>query len=442
MVSSYRIAYARAANDEERSAIERLLTGLGSGPVAHDPVNRTFAVELTGDDTSAGLARVRTQLEPVSAQIVAVSKQREAKDLAVSQKWNLAFTNMIRESNQAAWGNWDLNTSIRAGAVGILNPETGSFTYVATIPNASILEDVLYQSWQLESSSVSFSESEVDFKGGYKDPSSGLEVKVGLDVAWSFASANLIVSRATLSGRSMVDNFGVLLDKKHEWDWMLAQAKSVNYANADGILQGFGLITSVANCIGGINIGSIEEKSTFSLVGSVDGVKAMTGGGEASAGVKGSYKEKKESKAFESRTWPVAHDSVAPNAGEVALSYQFASFNGKTIMPTWIGRIGDFTITFDNAHGGTYIGRCYVDYSIPQQSARVSRYTSVSGGRVDSIGGIPLDAYDLKIHVDFAAGGDSYFSVPSPLTEWLNGSCTIDLSGVWPWGSKAVKRAT
>lgn len=442
MDRSYSIAYAHAANSEQCSAIERILTGLASRPVTHDPIDRTFVIELPGEDASAVLAQVRTQLEPVSSQIVAVAEKRENKDLAVSQKWNLAFTNMIRESNQAAWGNWELNTSIRAGAVGILNPETGSFTYVATIPNASILEDILYQSWQLESSSVSFSESEVDFKGGYKDPSSGLEVNVGLDVAWSFASANSIVSRATLSGRSMVDNFGVLLDKDHQWDWMLAQAKSVGFANADGIVQGFGLITAVSNCIGGINIGSIEEKSTFSLVGSVDGVKAMTGGGEASAKVKGSYKEKKESKAFSSFTWPVANNSVAPNAGEVALTYQFASFNGKTIMPTWIRRIGDFTITFDNAHGGTYIGRCYVDYAIPQQSARVSRYTSVSGGRVDSIGGIPLDAYDIKIHVDFAAGGDSYFSVPSPLTEWLNGTCTVDLSGVWPWGSKAEMRAT
>lgn len=442
MSNGYCVTYANAADDKDLSAIENKLGDLTSGLISHDPANRTFSFELDGDDVAAGVAQVRTHLAPVSAHVVTVAQQPEVKELGVSEKWNLAFTNMIRQTNQAAWGNWDLNPAIRPGAVGFINTDTGSFTYVATVPNAKILEDILYQSWQLESSSVSFTESEVDFKGGYKDPSSGLEVKVGLDVAWSFSTANSIVSRATLSGRSMVDDFGVLLDKQHEWDWLLATAKSVNYANAQGILQGFGMITSVANCIGGINIGSKEEKSSFSLVGSVDGVKAMTGGGEASVGVKGSYKEKKESKAFDSRTWPVAHDTVAPNSGEVALSYQFVSFNGTTMLPSWIGRIGNFTITFDNAHGGTYIGRCYVDYAIPQQTARVSRSTTVSGGRVDSIGGIPLDAFDLKIHVDFAAGGDEYFSVPSPIVEWLNGSCTVDLSGVWPWGSKAVLRAT
>lgn len=442
MNARYSVTYTIAAGDAERSAILKLLSGLESAEILHNADDRAFAVQLECDDQGAGAMRLRSHLEPVSGSIVAITAMGEDKGLEVSEKWNIAFTNMIRESNQAAWGNWELNPAIRAGAVGYINTDTGTFNYVATIPNANILEDELYQSWQVESSSVAFSESEVEFKGGYKDPSSGLEVKVGLDVAWSFASANSIVSRATLSGRSMVDNFGVLVDKDHEWDWLLKLAKSVNYANADGIVQGFGLITSVTNSIGGINIGSIEEKSTFSLVGSVDGVKAMTGGGEASAGVKGSYKEKKESKAFNSHTWPVAHDTVAPNSGEVALTFQFASFNGTTIMPSWIRRIGDFTITFDNAHGGTYIGRCTVEYSIPQSPNRVSRYTSVSGGRVDSIGGIPLDAFNIKIHVDFAAGGDSYFSIPSPLVEWLNGTCTVDLSGVWPWGSKAVIRAT
>jgi hypothetical protein len=59
---------------------------------------------------------------------------------------------------------------------------------------------------------------------------------------------------------------------------------------------------------------------------------------------------------------------------------------------------------------------------------------------VHTIDGIPLEATDLKIKIHFRAGDDFYFSVPLPLALWLTGQCTIDLSGVWPWGSKAVIR--
>jgi hypothetical protein len=41
-----------------------------------------------------------------------------------------------------------------------------------------------------------------------------------------------------------------------------------------------------------------------------------------------------------------------------------------------------------------------------------------------------LNATDLNIHVDFAAGGDNYFAVPLPIAAWLTGQCTIDLTGV------------
>jgi hypothetical protein len=218
---------------------------------------------------------------------------------------------------------------------------------------------------ELESASTSFSESGVEFEGGYLDPSSGTEVKVGLQAAWTFDSANSIVSRATLSGRKSVDDFGGRLDKAHAWEWLLAKAKSVGYANEAGIIQGFGVITAATTSIGGINIGPIEDKSSFSIVGSVDGVTAMAGGGNGAAGIKGSYKEEKESKSFDSHTWPVAHNSVAPGTGEVALTYLFTTFDGTAIMPTWARRIGNFTIAFDNAHGGTYVGRCYGEYSVP-----------------------------------------------------------------------------
>jgi hypothetical protein len=441
MTDGYIVTYTSDTDETTASGIERLLRQIDAEGVTHNRSHRRFFANPKSGDI-ADAHELRRHLAPVSEALVSILPFRADKDQTVSNRWNVAFTNMLRETNSSAWGNWDLNPSIRAGAVGILDPDTGSFTPVATLAEAVIIENTAYQSWELESESASFSESEIEFEGGYFDPSTNTEVKVGLEASWSFASANSIVSRGTISRRAWVDDFGVLLDKDHFWDWFLAKAKSVGFANDRGVIQGFGMITSTTNCIGCLNIGSIEDKSSFSLDGSVSGVTAMTGGGKASAGVKGSYKDKRESKAFNSHTWPVATNSVEPGAGEVALTYQFTTFDGTTIMPTWARRIGNFTINFDNGHGGTYIGRCRVQYSVPGGTDPVVQDVSVPGGQSGRIGNIPINAYDLNIHIDFMAGGDSFFDVPSPVTEWLTGACTIDLGGVWPWGSTANLRVS
>lgn len=95
---------------------------------------------------------------------------------------------------------------------------------------------------------------------------------------------------------------------------------------------------------------------------------------------------------------------------------------------------------FDNTHGGTYIGRCEVDYNVSGTTDRIRQSVVVPGAQVGSVDGIPLDAFDVKIHVDFEDGGDGYFETQSPSVDWPTGQCTIDLSGVWPWGSHAVMR--
>jgi hypothetical protein len=356
----------------------------------------------------------------------------------IDNRWNIAFTSIIRQTDLAAWGNWTLNPAVTPGAVGFIEAETGSFTPAATIPHARIINLAAPEEWAVESSSVHKFETDIQFKGKYLDPSSGTEVTAGLDIGWTFAQEGSIVSNGTNTGVAMVDEFGLLM--ADQYPWLLHEARSVDMATDAGITQGFGMITQVRLCTGGINLGSLDAQSTFSITGSVDGVNAMTGGGTASAGVKGSYKETNESKAFERRLWPAEANTAA--ATEIGISYQFASFDGSLLMPTWIGHLNGFAVVFDNAHGGTYIANCSVSFDTPGSTKPTTLTTSASGGYTRTIDGIPLDATNLKITVDFEAGGTFHFKWALPIATWITGQRTIDLSGVWPWGSHAKVRET
>lgn len=48
----------------------------------------------------------------------------------MSNKWNRTFSELIRRSRPAYWGNWALNSQIRPGAVGFVDPESGDFKSV------------------------------------------------------------------------------------------------------------------------------------------------------------------------------------------------------------------------------------------------------------------------------------------------------------------------
>lgn len=438
MANDFVIHFSSNANFNQIVAVENELRAIGPGPIRIDHQDSCFFATLEWGTTSKQLGNLKGKLNDVARIITAVDVD-DSKDQILPtdvRYWNNAFTDLIRQTTQTAWGNWTLNPAVVPGAVGILDPVTGSFTHVATIPNATIKKLTGAEAWAIESSSVRKTESEVKFEGGYKDPSSGLEVKVGLDVAWTFGKEGSIVSNATLTGLTMVDDFGTLM--KDEFNWLLEKAGSVNRRSKDGIVQGFGMITHVRPCAGAVNIGSLNENSSFSLVGSVDGIDAMTGGGEVSASVEGSYKETQQSKAFESHMFPTAPNTAA--SGDIGIMYQFATFHGKTIMPTWIRPLNGLRVIFDNAHNGTYIADCTVEYSVEANPEQITQQTSVPGGQVHTIDGIPLDAIDLTVKIHFRAGGDRQFSFALPVAEWLTGQCTIDLGGVWPWGAKADVR--
>ncbi|MBB2156844.1 hypothetical protein [Gluconacetobacter diazotrophicus] len=351
-----------------------------------------------------------------------------------TKNWNIVLTNIIRRTNLYAWGNWSLNPGVQPGAVGTIDPDTGIFSQVTTLSDLKITDLPASENWAVNDSSVRRQQTDVDFAGGYQDPTTSMKVNTGLKVSWEFAKEGSISSNATLVSRRSVDDFGIVL--RDRFAKLLDIAKSINYATPDGkgIQQGFGVVTHTHEAIGGANIASLNQSSTFSLTGSVDGIRAMTGGGTVQGNLKGSYKEFQETKAFESHLWPAQDNTAAKTL--IPLSFQFASFDGRTIMPTWIKPIHSFSVNFDNQHGGTYIGRCKVKYNSASEGPG-EKSTTVPGGQQHTISGIPLDATNLEIKVDFAAGSDFVFKVPSPILEWKTGTCTVDMSGVWPWGSHA-----
>lgn len=429
-MNTYRIYFSENAKPEKINDLKNVLQGFKPSSLTLDTNNNSL--EVTLEMTSKQLHHKLLQ----ASDIYVATRATLGRDGIDNTYWNRALTSLIRNTTQTAWGNWTLDPSVVPGAVGYLNPATGTFTRYAMLPQFKRVDLSAPQAWVAENSSIHQTQSEVKFEGGYKDPSSGVTVNTGLKVDWTFERRGSVTSNATLSGLSLVDNFGEAMSS--QFDWLHELAKKYNHVTKDGIAQGFGMVTHVQTCRGATNIGSLSDDSSFSMTGSLDGMAAMTGAGKIDGKVEGSYKEVNKSKAFESRMFPTESNSAAP--GEVGLVYQFASYQGRQFFPTWIQKVDNLSVVFDNSHGGTYIGNCKLEYSVPNGASRVSREVTAPGGQVRSIGDIPLDAFDLEISVHFTAGDDFSFVIYQPIARWLTGQCTVDLRGVWPWGSEAKIR--
>lgn len=106
--------------------------------------------------------------------------------------------------------------------------------------------------------------------------------------------------------------------------------------------------------------------------------------------------------------------------------------------------MADFTsmsVTFDNRHGGTYIGNCSVSYLVPGSTQPLVQRVMVSGGQQATVDCIPVTASNMEIEVDFVAGSDdTKIAVADPAASWPNGKCVVDLRGVWPGQPSATLR--
>ena len=349
--------------------------------------------------------------------------------------WNAQFTQMIRKTNQAYWGNWSLSSEIRPGAVGIVDPGTGHFKLIASgIPDVgegNFLSRRVSSDWNAMTSDVSRTETEVDLKGEATDPETGVTLKAGLKVEWKFGREGSMVSKCALDSESVLNDPDVVLGKHLDW---LAERAAQSGMGSDGhIAQGFGVVTSVLYARSGINVGSMAADNTFSITGSVAGVQKLLG--EASG--KGSFTSTSASRSVDKHMWP-SESGVLPDES-VPLAFTFASFDGRLLLPRWITHIGSYQLVIRNTHGGTYIVDGKLEYDTPR--GRRSNEVRVSGGLTATIADIPLDASNLKLALTFrGVRTDETYHLQwrNPRGQWIDGVRHVDLYGVWPGQTRVV----
>ncbi|MNJ31517.1 hypothetical protein D3C77_261560 [compost metagenome] len=248
---------------------------------------------------------------------------------------------------------------------------------------------------------------------------------------WDFASTGSIASEFGIASESYLADLTVLTQPQ-TLQWLKDQANRVSMASSNGIAQGFGVVTSVIYATSGLNVGSQDNSSSFSITGSVGGVQDLL----ASADAKGSYVSTNQTKSVDQHLWPDKAGTLASQS--IPIAYTFASFDGELLIPNWINRLGGLEILFNNQPGCTYITSITLDYDTP--SGKQHQSFSLSGGLSKTVGNIPLNATNITAQVSFKGmmNNDNYsFSWPSPLGQWLTGSREIQMTGVWPGKTSA-----
>jgi len=346
--------------------------------------------------------------------------------------WNATFTQQIRTSRRTLWGNWGLNTAIKPGAVGTVDPATGDFDYIGMIPDPQIVTEATSNQWSIESEHVTKQQASVGLDGSATDPDTGTKITVGTQLTWSMQSAGSMISNFSLAQEDVVAQPGGLAQT--QWAWLESQAQSVGRTSPDGITQGFGIVTDVLWARSGLNVGAMSDSTSFSVTGSASGVNNLVG---ASAGGKGSYVSTTENKSVDKHLWP---DKASVTASDpIPIAFGFASFEGRLIMPNWTSQISSFQLVLNNQHGGTYIVKASLSYDTP--SGKKSQSVTVSGGLVATIGAIPLNATNLQLDLSFKgvfSNEHKSFKWDTPLGSWYDGVRHIDLYGVWPGKTNAV----
>lgn len=350
--------------------------------------------------------------------------------------WNAQFTQLLRDSLPTYWGNWSLSRDIEPGAVGIVDPQTGSFRLVSSalpgLSKSNLLRKNASSDWNMMTSNVSRKEANVDLGGHVVDPETGAEVKAGVEVSWQFAREGEMVSQCALESFVALNNVDSLLHDN--LDWLAGQARTSGMENGrGGIAQGFGVVTRVLYARSGLNVGSTSANNAFSIRGTASGVHKLLG----EANGKGSFTSTSSSKSMDKHLWPGEANKLPESP--VPLAFSFASFSGRLLLPSWITHIGAYQLILRNTHGGTYIVKAALEYDTP--SGRKKESTSVSGGLTASFGDIPLDASNIDLNLEFVCVGKNekkHFHWASPRGQWVTGIRHIDLYGVWPGATRAV----
>ncbi|MGY1409405.1 MULTISPECIES: hypothetical protein [unclassified Luteimonas] len=337
--------------------------------------------------------------------------------------WNVQLTRLLRNTERHTWGNWTLDPTIKVGAVGWFGLTDSQFQSTGTSFDPPLQSQSTNTDWHIEKGDVRQSSAGVEFKVPYKDPTTGIEVSVGMQSKWEFGTKGSLISQGSTVRIDYADNPADYMLRNY--DQFLELARKYNKADGDRIDQGFGMITRVWLTSGCVNVGSRQDNASFSITGSVDGIAAITGSDE-SASLKGSYKSTDTVDNIEKRTFPGKANVV--EAQPVGYAYEFTSFAGRTIVPRWVSDIPYLNLWLDN--GGSYIVDAKLSYLADGE--KHTRTVRVSGGMDGQITGIPISATDLDIELHFVAGASQFLRVQNPLGAWHLGRGHLKLTGWWP----------
>lgn len=355
----------------------------------------------------------------------------------MSIKWNRLYTDLLRGSRSTLWGNWALNPVIKPGAVGIVDPASGDFTLVSeSLPELETIQVQQGRRWAISSKEVTRRETAANLSGTVMDPATGAQVKPDLTVEWKFDKEQSIVSEFALNGEQRLKNLSLIHD---QFDWLYEQARKVGMASNGNIAEGFGVVTSVIYADSGVNAGAKSKNATFSLSGTASGLNTLLGE-QGIAGKGGAtFLSSRSNAAVESHTLPAQDGQAATHPLPVA--YSFTSFGpGKLMIPTWVRKIGTLHLHVDSkaTSATTYITKVRVAYDLPNQG-RVEDSATIPGGSSANFD-IPLVATNLVFEAEFVNIGRNETMTRqwrTPLSQWLGGQRTINITGTWP-GSPSI----
>lgn len=354
--------------------------------------------------------------------------------------WNNRFTRLIRQSRANLWGNWALASYIQPGAVGLVDSSTGAFKLVAEqLPDIAIDERAISSTWKLNSEGVSRHQADVKAQGSIVDPNTGLQLKPEVEFEWKFEKKDSIASEFAIVKEAAITNLGLLSDR---YDWLAAEARKVGLAQNGKIAQGFGVITEVIYARSGVNIGANERNSSYALRGRLEALHAMLGEAGPKGGITPGYSRSRASGSLDKHVWPAA-EGEAPQAA-IPLAYAFASFEGKTVIPAWRGRIDRLALYVDSkaSRFTTYSTRARLEYTLHGKRQQPAPVT-ITGGLSASFANIPLEATEVRLELTFIGlvnNEQQVFSWDLPLAQWPMGVMHIDLAGTWPGQPEAVIR--
>ena len=335
--------------------------------------------------------------------------------------FNKQFNQLVRTTYPHCWGNWNLNPDIRVGAIGTIDAKSGTFRY-----SGVNLDD-------LEIQSIPLNKSLLLSKGDVQQ--SGLEFKSELEIAnevsgtgqmtWKFAKRGSMVAQWALKSQQvMTDPVSTLY---REIDTLKAEAYNNNMLVDNGIVQGFGVITSVIMADAGISLGSEMSNSEFRINGSSELIRALTGQGNVSAG----YYQTHVSGQVTSFIWPA---DITDTVETVPIAFTFSSIDGDRVIPGWLREISFFEIRINNL--GSYHLRAELKYECPHTGITHRSATIYSYGDM-IFGEIPIDATNISLVLNYRtifnnSETKKRFFWKSPLGSWSSGSYAIDVKGQWP----------